>query len=366
MCLFLCLEKAVSHSGCLRGVADELVEEIDLLRGERQFWRGFGEGSVEHRDPEDPPAEQAQDREQVDDSFGSSESVLLGLADRCQYLVEGLDLPAQALPAELLDGLFAAAYGQVRDELPVDPVPVLGICGLGGVDDGEFERGVQLLFGDWGKNLDTQIANLDNGFASFSPLVPHINAMQPSNSHLSHLVGDGVISVSGKMVDAGPQEKMGAGIVGRTEQFVDVALAIADMHDALRLCEKCVGLLHVLQPAIALLLLDRHARWVDRALQRVRAVELVPGPELDSGQSKRKPLLCHDHAAAHQHSTHRVITATALRSCALLAHHADRLVLFATIDELRRVVEHQHRPTPTGREPLSRTYKLPTQHLLLP
>src|SRR5260370_6301147 len=65
MCLFLCLEKAVSHSGCLRGVADELVEEIDLLRGERQFWRGFGDGSVEHSDPEDPPAEQAQDREQV-------------------------------------------------------------------------------------------------------------------------------------------------------------------------------------------------------------------------------------------------------------------------------------------------------------
>src|SRR5258708_3272368 len=92
MCLFLCLEKAVSHSCCLRGVADELVEEIDLLRGERQFWRGFGDGSVEHSDPEDPPAEQAQDREQVDDSFGSPESRLFGLAARLQYLVEGLDL----------------------------------------------------------------------------------------------------------------------------------------------------------------------------------------------------------------------------------------------------------------------------------
>ena len=224
-----------------------------------------------------------------------------------------------------------------------------------GVDDGEFERGVQLLFGDWGKNLDTPIANLDNGFASFSPLVPHFNAMQPSNSHLSHLVSDGVISVSSETVDAGPQEEMSAGIVSRTEQFVDVALAIADMHDALRLCEKCSGLLHVLQPAIALLLLDRHARWVDRALQRVRAVELVPGPELDRGQSKRKPLLGHDQAGVHQHATHRVITGTALGSCALLAHHADRLVLFATIDELRRVVEHQHRPTASGREPLSGT-----------
>ena len=223
------------------------------------------------------------------------------------------------------------------------------------MDDGEFERGVQLLFGDWGKNLDTPIANLDNGFASFSPLVPHFNAMQPSNSHLSHLVSDGVISVSSETVDAGPQEEMSAGIVSRTEQFVDVALAIADMHDALRLCEKCSGLLHVLQPAIALLLLDRHARWVDRALQRVRAVELVPGPELDSGQSKRKPLLGHDQAGVHQHATHRVITGTALGSCALLAHHADRLVLFATIDELRRVVEHQHRPTASGREPLSGT-----------
>src|SRR5438309_420872 len=85
------------------------------------------------------------------------------------------------------------------------------------------------------------------------------------------------------------------------------SFAIADMHDALRLCEKCSGLLHVLQLAIALLLLDRHARWVDRALQRVRAVELVPGPELDSGQSKRKPLLGHGQAGVHQHATHRVI-----------------------------------------------------------
>jgi hypothetical protein len=111
------------------------------------------------------------------------------------------------------------------------------------VDDGEFERGLQLLFGDWGKNLDTPIANLDNGFASFSSLVPHFNAMQPSNSHLSHLVGDGVISVSRETVDAGPQEEMSAGIVSRTEQFVDVALAIADVHDALLSARSAVDCL---------------------------------------------------------------------------------------------------------------------------
>ena len=71
--------------------------------------------------------------------------------------------------------------------------------------------------------------------------------MQPSNSNLSHLRSDGVTFVSSETVDAGPQVEMSASIMSRTEQLVDVALAIPDMHDALRLCEECSGLLHVLQ-----------------------------------------------------------------------------------------------------------------------
>jgi hypothetical protein len=46
----------------LRGIADQLVEEILLLRGERQLWRDFRHSSIEHSHPEDPPTEQAQDR----------------------------------------------------------------------------------------------------------------------------------------------------------------------------------------------------------------------------------------------------------------------------------------------------------------
>ena len=66
-------------------------------------------------------------------------------------------------------------------------------------------------------------------------------------------------------------------------------------------------LVQVLQPAIALLLLNRHARRVDLALDSIRSEELVSGPELDGGQSKRKTRLRYNHAGVQQNSAHCVI-----------------------------------------------------------
>jgi hypothetical protein len=76
-------------------------------------------------------------------------------------------------------------------------------------------------------------------------------------------------------------------------------------------------------------------------------------------------LLGHGKTGVHQHATHRVVTRTAFGSRTLLAHHADRLVLFAAIDELRRVVEHQHWSPASGCEPLLRAEKVPRQNLVL-
>jgi len=96
--------------------------------------------STENKSELDVSKEQAQDREQVDDSFSSPKSGLLRLAARFQYLVKGLDLPAQAVPAELLDGIFTATNSQIGDQLPFDSFPVLGFGRFGGTDHGEFER----------------------------------------------------------------------------------------------------------------------------------------------------------------------------------------------------------------------------------
>ncbi len=39
--------------------------------------------------------------------------------------MEGLDLPAQGVPVELLDGVVVGMHGQIGDQLPVDPWPML-------------------------------------------------------------------------------------------------------------------------------------------------------------------------------------------------------------------------------------------------
>ncbi len=49
-------------------------------------------------------------------------------------------------------------------------------------------------------------------------------------------------------------------ILRETEELVDVALPVGDMHAALRRAEKRHRLAQVLEPAVALFGLDRHAR----------------------------------------------------------------------------------------------------------
>src|ERR1022692_1768761 len=62
--------------------------------------------------------------------------------------------------------------------------------------------------------------------------------------------------------------------MGDREQFVDVALAIADVDDTFRFGQQRCRLPHVLKPAITLFLFDRDACRVDAALERVRAMNL--------------------------------------------------------------------------------------------
>jgi hypothetical protein len=51
--------------------------------------------------------------------------------------------------------------------------------------------------------------------------------MQALAAHFPHL---GVCAITCQSIDAGAQQKMRFGILGRAEQLVDVALAIANMH----------------------------------------------------------------------------------------------------------------------------------------
>ena len=169
--------------------------------------------------------------------------------------------------------------------------------------------------------------------------------MQSLNSDLAHLVGDGVVSVAREPIDTCSQKEVGAGLIGYREQFVDVALAIADMDDTLRLGQQRCRLSHVLKPSVALLLFDRNTRGVDAALERVRAVELISGPELDRSQPEWKTVRSDNETGVHQDAAGRVMHGLALTTvrCCYFFQQTYRLRIIATVEEFGRIVKHKHR-----------------------
>ena len=97
----------------------------------------------------------------------------------------------------------------------------------------EHQRRIYLLFCDRSKHPDAAIAEFKNGFTHGAFLIAHFDPVQPFHSHLAHLVGDSVVSLARKPVDTRSQKEVSAGLMGDREQFIDVALAIADMDDPL-------------------------------------------------------------------------------------------------------------------------------------
>ncbi len=55
----------------------------------------------------------------------------------------------------------------------------------------------------------------------------------------------------------------------------------------------------------------RNTRGVDAALERIRAVELIPGSELDRRQPERKTIRGHHETGVHQHPAGRIVAGLA-------------------------------------------------------
>jgi hypothetical protein len=113
--------------------------------------------------------------------------------------------------------------------------------------------------------------------------------MQAFDRDLFHFVGDRVIAISSQAVDAGPDQEMRSGFLGRAEKLVDIALAIADVDASSRVTEKLRGLLDILQPPDAFLLLDWNARRIDLLLERGGPFEFLSGPEFDGASPSGSP-----------------------------------------------------------------------------
>lgn len=130
--------------------------------------------------------------------------------------------------------------------------------------------------------------------------------MQALDGDLAHLIGNRVPAVAGQPVDAGAHDEVRAEVVGQAEQLVDVALAITDMDAATRRAEQRRRSTQVLQPAETFLVLDRHAGRLDFALERIRAFELLPRPELHRPQPERQTVGSHRERTMHEQAAQRV------------------------------------------------------------
>ena len=128
----------------------------------------------------------------------------------------------------------------------------------------------------------------------------HLDAMQTLNTNLFHFRCDCVLAISRQTVHAGPKNKVCADCLSSTEEFIDIALSISDMNTARRLLNQCCRLPYVLQPAVALLMLDRYAGRINALFQMIAAIKLIPAPELDRRQTQRKTIECNSQTGVHQ------------------------------------------------------------------
>ena len=200
--------------------------------------------------------------------------------------MEGLDLPSLAVPMDFLQSIAARGHRKVSDQFPVDPISSSRLAPLLSMNNSKIQIRVLLLLADRRKHADATIPDLQNRLPDLTSVVTHLNAMQPLDRNLLHLIGDGVLAISGQPVHAGAHQEMRSHLLCRTEQFVNITLPIADVDTAPRLVEERSGLAQVLQPAKAFLDFYRYPSGINSLLQRVASVKLIPAPELDRAQSQ--------------------------------------------------------------------------------
>jgi len=137
---------------------------------------------------------------------------------------------------------------------------------------------------------------------------------------------------------------MSPGLVRRAEEFEDVAFAISDMYATRGCVEDLCGLTHVFQPAIAFLLLNGHPGGVDFLFERIGALELFAGPELDGRQPQRESGGGDGQARMHENAALGVEARAPFLNVAEVGspQKSERRIRFALIAKLTGVMQYEH------------------------
>src|SRR5487761_1616247 len=224
---------------------------------------------------------------------------LLRLAARFENLMKDFDLPSQSVPFELLDRVLTRMDREIGEKLPLNFPSPLRRSPLLSMDHGQSARGICLLFANRREDSKLAKTNFEKRFIRIAVVVLDLYSMQAVDRDFVHGVGNCMTAFPGKPVNAGSNQEMRSNLLGQAEQLVNVALAIANMNTSFGYSEKVRRLPQILQPADALLLLDRNPRRVDLSLQRCRPFERFTCPELDCRQTERKPIDRHGQARMH-------------------------------------------------------------------
>jgi hypothetical protein len=127
----------------------------------------------------------------------------------------------------------------------------------------------------------------------------------PFHRYVIHPIGDHVLAFPSRAVNISSDQDMCAGTMRGTKEFVDIALAIAVMDASSRIIEKPRGLLEVLHPPDAPLLLNGYPWRADLLLKRSRSLEFLARPEFDGGKIRRPTLTCDCKARVRQCAANR-------------------------------------------------------------
>ena len=149
--------------------------------------------------------------------------------------MEGLYLPPQRIPLKFFNRLRSRGDWQIGDQLPFNGIAATWLAALGRMQHGEFERRVTTLLANRRQYVDPAELELKDRFGHVPATIAHFDSVQSLAINLCYLGGNGVLAVACETIHAGAQEKVRASILSLTEEFVDIAFAIPNVHASCRI-----------------------------------------------------------------------------------------------------------------------------------
>ena len=102
------------------------------------------------------------------------------------------------------------------------------------------------MFSNRRQDVKATIFDLKHGGADIALVVTRLDPMQTFDDDFVHFIRDRMRTIAGKAVNTCSHQKMCSKLLGRAEEFIDVAFAIPDVNAAIGRFKEHRGLLQIL------------------------------------------------------------------------------------------------------------------------